>query len=174
MLQLGPVLERVQDEAQDPFVDRTFDIANEAGLLPDAPTELQGKQTKIEYLSILAQAQKLLATVGIERTMQFVLANAEVFQEMPDKINVDRVIDNYAEMNGVDPEMIASDDEANKKRADRAEAQQAAEQQQMQAAAAKDAATAAKTVGETDLTNLAALEQQLSGVGSTGVPPGVN
>ncbi|HUT78660.1 MAG TPA: portal protein, partial [Polyangia bacterium] len=62
MLQLGPVLERINDELLDPFIDRTFDIGNNRGLLPDPPKELEGQQTKIEYLSILAQAQKLVAT----------------------------------------------------------------------------------------------------------------
>ncbi len=168
MLQLGPVLERVADEMLDPFIDRTFDVAGAAGLLPQAPRELEGKETKIEYLSILAQAQKLLATVGIERTMSFVLANAEVFPNMPDKINEDKTLEMYAEMSGVDPELVRSDDDATAIREARAAAQQASEQQVQQAAASKDAAVAVKTAGEADLTNLAALDQQLQG---TGAPP---
>ena len=71
LLQLGPVLEGLHDELLDPLIDRTFDMLvrlSEPGwrgtgpvLLPPPPEELAGADLKIEYISILAQAQKLVS-----------------------------------------------------------------------------------------------------------------
>src|SRR5690606_36004887 len=80
LLMLGPVLERVNDEVLDPLIDRTFAIMNRRGLLPPPPAELQGEQLKVEYISILHQAQKLVGTVGMERFMSVVGAAGQIDQ----------------------------------------------------------------------------------------------
>jgi hypothetical protein len=168
MLQLGPAIERINDEFLDPFIDRTFGILSRAGFLPDPPVEIQGQPTKVEYLSALSQAQKLIATVGIERAMAFVLQHAEVFQEMVDKVNADRVVDHYFEAQGVDPDMIRDQAEVDQIRAQRQQQIQAQQMAEM-AAGANQAAGAARQMGQTDLTNLQALDQQLRSNGAPGV-----
>jgi len=170
MLQLGPVLERISDELLDPMIDRTFDVAHRAGVLPDAPDSLQGQATKVEYISILAQAQKLVATVGIERFVGFIAQNAELFPDMIDKVDSDRVADHYADMTGVDPDIIRSDEEVEGIRAER-QAQQQAAQMAEQSAAMPNIAGAMKTAGDTDLTNLAALNEQFAKTGGQEVEP---
>jgi hypothetical protein len=41
------------------------------GLLPPAPKRLDGNDLQVEFISILAQAQKSVATAGIERMWQW-------------------------------------------------------------------------------------------------------
>ena len=75
MLMLGPVLERLHDELLQPLVARVFNIMARNGLLPPAPKglarDLGGNGLQVEFISILAQAQKSVATAGIERMWQF-------------------------------------------------------------------------------------------------------
>jgi hypothetical protein len=42
LINLGPVLERVYDEALDKIIDRVFGIMWRAGLFPPPPSEIQG------------------------------------------------------------------------------------------------------------------------------------
>jgi hypothetical protein len=145
LLALGPVLERTNDELLDPIVDRVFDMMDAAGLLPEPPAELVGVNVRPEYISILAQAQKLIGVVGQDRFMQSVGGMAELFPDVRYKVDTNRVVDNYAEMLGVDPRIVRSNDDANAMiaQAQKAQADQAqAENAQKLAAAAKDASAA--------------------------------
>src|ERR1700736_2264074 len=75
MLMLGPVLERLHDELLQPLVARVFNIMVRGGLIPPPPASpargLDRNGLQVEFISILAQAQKAVATAGIERLWQF-------------------------------------------------------------------------------------------------------
>lgn len=144
LLMLGPVLERLHNELLSPLIDLAFDYAAKADILPEPPEELQGMDLQVEFVSVLAQAQRAVAAQGVDRLLGTVGNLAAMKPEIIDKIDFDQVVDNYAEMFGVDPKIIVPDDEANAVRADRAQ-QQAAMQA---AAAAPVVADTAKTVGE--------------------------
>jgi hypothetical protein len=167
MLQLGPVLERLQDELLGPLIDRTFAIMMRNGLLPEPPEELQGVDLKVEYISILAEAQKLIWTVAVERLASFVTQLANVQPDILDKIDWDQMVDKYAELLGAPPELVRADDMVEQVRRNRAE--QEAQQQQMaeQASAFKDAAQGAQALGQTDMTNDNALQRMMQAVGSS-------
>ena len=60
LLHMEITRERLNDELLDPLIDRTFAIMLRVGLIPPPPQQLQGQSIKVEYTSILAQAQKLL------------------------------------------------------------------------------------------------------------------
>jgi len=62
LVMLGPVLERLQTEALDPIIDRTFAIMQRKGLFPPAPAEIAGKPVAVEYVSMLAAAQRAAET----------------------------------------------------------------------------------------------------------------
>jgi len=111
LLALGPVLERMNDELLDPAVDRTYLLMDEAGLIPEPPRDVQGVQLKVEYLSILAQAQKLVGVTGHDRFLQSTLPLAEVFPAVRHKLNADQLVEDYADMLGVDPRIIRSSEE---------------------------------------------------------------
>ena len=69
LLMLGPVLERLHTELLDPLIDRTFNILQQNGVLPVPPPELQNKDLNVEYVSVLAQAQRLVATGAVDRVL---------------------------------------------------------------------------------------------------------
>jgi hypothetical protein len=150
LLALGPVLERTNDELLDPLIDRVFDLMERAGLLPEPPEELAGVALQVEYVSIMAQAQKLVGVVGQDRFVASIVPMMEVFPEVRHKVNVNRIVDNYGEMLGVDPRIIRDDDDANARMAEEqkaAAAQAEAEQAKLLAGAVKDGSQAQMGTG---------------------------
>lgn len=141
LLALGPVLQQFDKDVLDPLIDNTFTIMLNKGLLPPPPPELQGKEIKVEYVSIMAQAQKLIGIGAVERFSGFVANIVTAKPEAADKVDTDQLIDTYADMVGIQSGIVRSDDDVSAIRQQRAMAQQAqvqAEQAQLQAATAKD------------------------------------
>jgi hypothetical protein len=162
MLALGPVLERSNDELFDPLYDRVFEMADEAGLLPDPPDELQGVEIKPENTSILAQAQKLVGVNAADRLVTTVASMVQVWPEARHKVNAMRVVDDYGDMYGTDPDALRTDDEA-QALAD-AEAKQAAAAQA--AESAPKVASAAQMASQTPLATGGTVLDQLTGGGA--------
>ena len=147
MLVLGPVMERLNCELLDPIIDRTFNIMLRRGMIPPPPREVQGQLLQVDYISIMAQAQKLIGVSGLQQFFAFVGNLAQIKPEVLDKIDGDHGIDEAAAMFGISPKIVITDDAVQEVRAGRAKAQQM--QQMMQAAPAmSQAATAAKTMAE--------------------------
>jgi hypothetical protein len=128
---LGPVLEQFNDDFLDPLIDNVFNIMVEAGQIPPPPPELEGQDLSVDYISIFAQAQKLLNVGGIERFTGFALQVANVNPAALQKVDTDQLLDVYGEMTGLAPGIIRSDDAVAEIRAAQAQAQQA--QNQLQA-----------------------------------------
>lgn len=165
LLMLGPVLERLQNELLQPLIDMTFDMCSEAGILPPPPRELQGMDMSVEFISTLAQAQRVISAQGTDRLIGTIASMAQLNPQVTDKIDFDQVVDDYADMYGVNPEIVLTDDVVAAKRDARAQAQAKA-----QAAANVPAmADAAKTIGDTNLDNVAQASQQFQGY-NTGAP----
>jgi hypothetical protein len=127
LLMLGPVLER-------------------AGVLPVAPPELQNRELNVEYVSVLAQAQRLVSLGAVDRLLQFAGEAASMWPEVRHKVDASKAIDMYADSLGVDPSLVRSDDDAAE--LGQIEAQQQAQAQAM--AQAQQMADVAKTASETD------------------------
>jgi hypothetical protein len=161
LLQLGPVLERVHGELLEPMLTRVFNILNRRGWLPPAPVELQGQEIKIEFISIMAQAQKLLGTSAIERLVSFVGNIAGVHQDSLDTVDFDKTIEEYAKMVGVPPECMQDPEIVKAMR--EAKNQQAQAQAQGQASLA--AIQGAKLASETDMNGDTALNRLLGAGG---------
>lgn len=156
LLALGPVLEQLNQDLLDPLIDNAFDIHFRQGLLPPPPEELQGMKLKVEYISVMAQAQKLVGMAGIERFTGFVGQVAGMNPEIMDKVNADQIIDVYGDITSIPPGIVRSDEEVDAMRASRAQAAQA--QAKMEAiqsvsASAKDLA-AADMSGDNALTKM--------------------
>lgn len=153
LLALGPVLENIYGGQLAPVIDRTFEIMNARELLPEPPIEIQGTELKIEYISMLAQAQKAIGTGSIERLASFIGNLSAVKPDILDKFNTDAAVDEYADMIGAPPSVIVPDEKVEEIRATRAEAaEQAARQEQagQAAPAIKQTAEAARVLSETD------------------------
>lgn len=141
LLMLGPVLERLNDELLDPLIDRTFSIMLRKGLLPTPPPELEGVDLRVEYISVLAQAQRMVATGAIDRLTGYVMNVAQVDPSVLDKVDWDQSVDEYSNALGVSPNVVRSDADVAKLRKAKADAQriaQAAESAPAVAKAAKD------------------------------------
>lgn len=150
LLMLGPVLESLHDEMLGPKVEIAFAYMLRSGLIPPPPRDLQNKPIVIQFVSLLAQAQRLVGLNGVDRLLGSVASMAELKPDILDKIDTDQVVDVYADMLGVDPTLVVADEKVALIRADRA--QQQAQQQAMEAApgvakAARDAAEAGNISG---------------------------
>jgi len=170
LLMLGPVLERLHNELLEPLIDITFDHMARDGALPPPPDALEGQDLSVEFISMLAQAQRAIGVNSVDRLLGTVGAISQWNQEVLDKIDVDAVVDTYADKLGVPPELIVSDDQVAMVREKRAEMQAAQAQTaefREQAAAAKDLA-AADTATQNALTDAVGM---FSGYGSQ-QPPG--
>jgi len=160
LLMLGPVLERLHTELLDPLIDRTFNILQRNGVFPVPPPELQTRELDVEYVSVLAQAQRLVNTGAIDRITEYVGAVTPIWPEARHKINIMQNIDNYADALGVDPNTINSDSDANAA----AEAEKKAAQQQAMMEQGAQAVDMAKTASETNMDENSALVQAMNSV----------
>lgn len=129
LIMLGPVLERLHAELLDPLIDRTFEIMARTGVLPPPPREMQGAELQVEYISLLAQAQRLVGISALERTAGFAVQLAQLWPEARHKIDPLQMVDEYAANMGTPSRVIRPDDEVDEIMA--AEAQAAAQAQAM-------------------------------------------
>jgi len=138
LIQLAPLLTRLNDELLDPMTERQLGIMLRAGAFSDLewPEDLQGQEIRVTYVSMLHTAQQAVALGGLRELAQFVAALAQAGR--PDgleKLNVDKMIDEAARVLGTKPDMLVDEEQLQKDRAARAQAQAEAK-----------AAEAAKTV----------------------------
>lgn len=143
MMLLGPVVERFQSELLDPIIERVFDQLEFRGAIFEAPEELQGEDVRPEYISLLAQAQKIQDVQAIQDSIQFAASMAPLVPDIMDKIDTDQSVDEYSRLIGAPSRIIRSDEDVAKIREGRA--QQMAQQQQQ--AALSQATQDAKNLG---------------------------
>lgn len=164
LLMLGPVLERLDNELLRPMIDLAMEDAAEARILPEAPRMLQGRELKVTFIGVLAQAQRLVAVNAVDQVVNRAMTMAQAKPEVLDKVDFDQVLDDTADMFGINPNLIVPDDKVTAIRAQRA--QQAAAAQA--AAAAPAVADTAKTVGDTNVQGVQDVMNLFSGYNSPG------
>ncbi len=133
LLMLGPVLDRLRSELFQPLIERVYGIMNRAGLVAFPPPELAGQPVKVEFISILAQAQKQAGLAAVDQlvTRTGQLAQMAGSPAPLDKLNLDAIVDTYADLLGTPPNLVLSADALDAKRQERMQ-----QQAQMQALAA--------------------------------------
>ncbi len=164
LLALGPVLENIYGGQLAPTIDIAFDSLMEMQMVAPAPEELRGRPLKVEYISILAQAQKAVATGALERGLAFVGNLSAGKPEALDRIDADEAIDSYWEAIGAPVKVLASDDKVKAIRDARAQANDNAGKVASFATAApalEQSANAAKVLSETDTGTAGSLLQKL-------------
>lgn len=164
---LGPVLERLNEDLLDPGIERVFNIMQRRGLFPPPPPELENNDLEVEYLSIMAQAQKMVGLTGIERTASFVGGFAQVNPDALDVFNFDEAVAQYGDMAGIPPNLINPKEEVQATRAARAKA--AAAQQQAQTM--KDMSQGALNLSKTDTRGDNGLTDLMRGLTKPGAVP---
>lgn len=145
MLMLGPVIERLNNELLYPLVESTFTHMVELGAIPPAPQELQGQDLNVEFISMLAQAQRAIGTNSVDRFVGSLGTVAQMKPDVLDKFDSDAWADAYSDMLGVDPQLIVASDQVAMVRQARAQAQAA----QQKAAAAQQVSETARNLGQT-------------------------
>jgi Bacteriophage head to tail connecting protein len=134
LILLGPVIERIQNEGLSPRIRRQFSIMARKRLLPPLPRSLQGVPIQIEYVSMLAMAQRATATTGLERAFAFAGNLAGSYPQVLDVFNPDEAAREYADLLGTSPKILQDSAVIEKIRANRAQQQQ--QQQAMATTAA--------------------------------------
>lgn len=134
MLMLGPVLEHVHGDFLLRLVNRTFNQIVRAKLLVGRmapPPELSGSPLKVRFISTLAQAQRAVATEGIEKATGFVAGLVKGgFTHAADNVDVDTTVRRYFQAVGTEPALLLPQDVVTKTRQEQQQAQ--AQQQQME------------------------------------------
>lgn len=147
LIQLGPVIERFENEVLDPMIHRIFNIMLSRRLLPPPPPELGNAKLNVQYVSMLAEAQRAASTAAIERLLALVGNISAANPEAIDNVDLDETVEVYADLLSVTPKIIRAMKEVMQIRAVRAKQQQ--QQQAMQASMA--AAQGAKTLSDTQV-----------------------
>ena len=160
LTQLGPVIERVNNEKLAVVIQRVYGIMSRAQMLPTPPDILRNApEIKIEFVSILTQMQRMVGLGQIERTSNFIGSISAVYPDARHKLDFNATIDEYAQRSGMPMKLIRSTEDAE---ADADAEAQAAQNAQM-AAAAGSMAKPFK-----DMTDAAKVASTIPG---SGVPP---
>lgn len=162
LLMLGPVLERVQKEGLAESIDRTLGIMGRGGLLPPPPKEIVNHELKIEFVSILAQAQQMVELTRIEQAIGFTGNMAGVFPESLDLVNVDATTRRYYSALSCPADILHDDKTVAEIRAGRRQKEEAMQAQ----AQAGQMAQGAKLLADTDLSKPTALKALMGGLGN--------
>lgn len=142
MMVMGPVLESLHSEMLDPLINMAFDILSQDGMLPPIPQELRGRDLSVEYVSIMAQAQRNSGMQAVAKFMQYARTVIGIKPDTVDVINGDNILREIGDIEGVPADFLNDDDTVRKSREERAQMYQ----QQQQAATMKDAAAAWRDV----------------------------
>lgn len=153
--QLGPVVERLQDEFLTVAINRVYNIIDRSGGFPPIPDEILevigDEDIEVDYISPLAQAQKMSGLVNIEQGIAQVAQMAQLWPEVLKKVDPLETISKYFEMLGAPAAMQRSNEVVQELLAQEQKAMQ--EQQEMaqglaMAQAAAPLADAAKNMTE--------------------------
>jgi hypothetical protein len=144
MLMMGPVLERLNNELLLPLIETTFTHMVEMNALPPAPPEMAGMDLNVEFISMLAQAQRAIGTNSVDRFVGSLGTVAQMKPEVLDKFDSDAWADVYSDSLGVDPKLVLANDQVAIIRQTRAQAQAA----QQKLAAAEQASVVARNAGQ--------------------------
>lgn len=160
--QLGPVVDRVNVEQLEVAIDRAFNMLTKMGVIPPPPPECEGKAMTVQFVSMLARAQRASENTAIERAARFVGFLAGIFPDAAIKFDAEQAIDEFATGTGTPPKIIRTDDIV----ADMKQKMQAQQDQQQMAAMAepaRDGAQAAELLSRTDVGGGRNMLQALTG-----------
>ena len=166
---LGPIQERHSDDVFEPAIDRISAIilrraaaawaTGREGMIPPPPPELQGADLRIEYVSEVAQLQRMAGLSGLERHVQFVAALAPIAPASVDVVDWDAVVRAHGDGMSIPAELNRDEGDT---AAIREQRQQAGQMQAMAEAAPK-LAQAAATATEPGSDGRSPIQRVMSG-----------
>ena len=170
LLLLGDVIERQFTDLLTPTINRTFALMLRRGMIPpvprilieSAPVGSRSIGLKVEFISLLAQAQKLVTTQSIRAVTSYAIEMAEHVPTVLDNINFDSAITEYSESVSAPPNLLNSEEVKTQIRMARQQAQAKQEQMEQEALAVDNAQKLGNTSTE-EGTALAELKKTLEG-----------
>lgn len=154
MVLVSPLLEQIHSGLKK-FFEWILEELIEVDVLPEPPEQIQGGEFEIEFVSTLAQAQKVQKIAAMERFSTFTLNLAKALDPMLRfKVNGCKLIDDYGDFANIDPSQINPTEYVEQLRAQ----QQQKQEQQEQLAAIQQGTEMIKNIGGVDAigANLAA------------------
>ena len=168
---LGPVVENLLGESLHPKLRRIFGILKRKKMIPPVPKSLQGVPLDIEFISILALAQKAANLGGLEAIVKIAGELANIGKpEALDNINGDSIMQQYNDMLGnkqttlVDQKVVAG---IRQQRAQQQAAAQKAAMLQHTAETANKGSKAAVNLSNIDVGSGNTALQQILGTGGS-------
>jgi hypothetical protein len=165
---LGPVIENIITESLKPKLKRVFGIMKRKNLLPPVPESMKDIPIDIEFISMLALAQKAAATGGLERLAALLGNMAAIYPDALDNLNPDNFINTFSELLDNPQSVLRSPDEVAAMRQARQQAQQKQQQAMEMSQGVNDmkvGADAASVLSDTQIGGgQTALQQLLGGV----------
>lgn len=153
---LGPVIEGLLSESLQPKLRRIFSILNRQKIIPPPPKSLQGVPLDIQFVSLLALAQKAASTSGLEALVKLVGEMVAVWPEVKDNIDPDNLARQYNELLGNKQSVIRGMDKVNAIRQQQAQAMAKQQQQVDISHAAQTAQVGAQAAQVAANTNIGA------------------
>jgi hypothetical protein len=153
LVAFGPVLEQLNQDLLNPLIDIMFARMVEEGQIDEPPEELQGMPLRVDYISVMAQAQKLVGIGSMERFTGYIGQLAAFAPSVLDKIDVDEMADVYADMTSVNPKIVRSDDDVAAMREARAEQAKQAADLELASQAAKAVKDLSQATGGGNMAN---------------------
>ena len=128
---MSPLLGRLETELQVPMIQRAFELKRAAGLIPDAPTILQGgngkkpSELKVIYVSASARAQAASEANSIMLFFQELLPWAQADPTVMDAINMPEAVQELAIKQRITRRILRSKEEITAMQEQRAQKEQA-------------------------------------------------
>jgi hypothetical protein len=161
---LGPVIERIQNEALAPIIKRVFEIMQRRRLLPPLPESLIGVPLGIEYVGVLALAQRASKSATLEQFANSMNAQAQIDPSILDMWDRDQWALEQADALFISQKIMRNPKEVAAIRQQRAQQQQAANAVQ----GAQAMANVGKTASEIELGGGINAMNLMTGLGSGG------
>jgi hypothetical protein len=144
MRMMAPMLGRLQTELLGPMVQRSYQILNDANLLPEAPDLLKNARLKIRYVSPAARAQIASRAQSVQRFLNDIQPMIQVSPEILDTIDPDALTQFMADIRDIPRNILRPAKQVKEIRESRAQQQQ----EQQQTAIAEQQGKAAKSFAD--------------------------
>lgn len=146
MTLLSPILEQIHSGLKT-VMEWVFIECMNRRVIPAPPAQIKGGELEIEFVSMLAQAQKAQKISAMERFSTFTINLAQAIDPiLVKKLNGAKIIDDYADYVNINPEQVVPTEDVDKMR----QAQQEKQEQAEQMAALQQGSEIVKNVGGAD------------------------
>ena len=123
MVLLSPLLQQIHNGLTY-IINWVFNACLQLNILPEPPAEIMGENMEIEFVSTLAQSQKAVKISAMERFTTFTINLAQALDaSLKNKLNANKIIDDYADYANISPEQIIPTYQVEKQKQKEEEAQ---------------------------------------------------